>query len=488
MDMRDGYDAVVIGAGIGGLTCGALLAKSGLSVLVADRNSKPGGYCTSFQHDGFSFDNGLCYLLGCEPRGVIHETLEELALRQNLELVKMDPALRIIGSSYDLRISSAESMDSLTDLFPMEALAIRKFVVECRATATQAQILLDKSLDLMNIWQKLALMSAFPFRYRKMMKYMTKSCQEMVASFFKNPKLRAIALSSYPYNGTGAVALMIMALLGNTERLYYPKGGFQALANLLTEGVRKYGGDIALDTMVSRILIKDDRAVGVELSDGTEVKARHVVSNVDATQTFLKLVGEERLTSKLKKELATAQLSPPGFVVSLGVNLNLKAMGFDEGLIIYNPSDDIGELFGTDLEKCIVSITMHSNLDPAQAPDNATAVELLAVLPYDLVEDWGTEEESVADKLIASAGKVIPGLSDHIVCKHIVSPFAFEQSTLNSQGVMMGWQSVPGTRLRSQKTPIKNLYQAGQWTFAGGGLTTVVASGRNAAQLVLRSE
>ena len=168
--------------------------------------------------------------------------------------------------------------------------------------------------------------------------------------------------------------------------------------------------------------------------------------------------------------------------------LNLGAKGLDGTTIVYNPSDDPEELFGTDLEKCLVSISMHSLRDPSQAPGSMTTVQLSAMLPYDYTDDWEGGKEAMADKLIASAEKVIPGLSEHIVCKHITTPHTLEQDTLNSQGAIMGWHATPGGKMRSQRTPIKNLYQAGHWTFPGGGVPTVVASGRNAAQLVLKGK
>lgn len=95
-------------------------------------------------------------------------------------------------------------------------------------------------------------------------------------------------------------------------------------------------------------------------------------------------------------------------------------------------------------------------------------------------------KEALADKLIAAAEEIIPQLSKHIVYKDIATPLTFERYTLNSEGALHGWFPAPGAKLRSQKTPIKNLYQAGHWTFPGGGIFAVALSGRNAAQLVLK--
>jgi len=486
-EIKDSYDAVVIGAGMAGLTCGAILAKNGRSVLVIEQSARPGGYCSSFEHAGYTFDRGLRFLTGCELGGAIYGALDELGLRDNIDFIKMKPSIRLIGSDYDFRMSSGEDLgDKLIELFPTEAATIRRFIAECHAVASESERMSRKSPELMSIWQKIASRIASVFRYRSMRRYGRKSWQQVVEGFFEDPKLRAITLSILSYFDPGVMARLPMMILGVREDFYYPRGGAQALADVLADGVQRYNGDLALNTMVDSILIKGGRAGGVKLSDGREVTARHVVSNVDARQTFLKLVGEGLIKPRFARRLNEARLSSSAFVASLGVSLNLRAMGFDGANIIYNPSDDIGELFGADPAKCTVSINIHSILEPSQAPDSTTAVQLTAMLPYDTVEDWTAAEGAIADALIASAEKVIPRLSQHVICKHISSPLAFERSTLNSRGASSGWYSAPGSKRRSQKTPIKNLYQAGQWTFPGEGVPAVVTSGRNAAQLVLR--
>ena len=133
----------------------------------------------------------------------------------------------------------------------------------------------------------------------------------------------------------------------------------------------------------------------------------------------------------------------------------------------------------------MVSIAVHSITDPDLAWDSTTAVQLIAMMSYDAVEEWEAEQEAIADKLIASAENVIPRLSENILCRHIMTPLTLEQNTFNSRGACMGWYPAPDSGVRKQKTPIKNLYQAGHWTYPGGGIPAVVASGRNAARLVL---
>jgi phytoene dehydrogenase-like protein len=132
---------------------------------------------------------------------------------------------------------------------------------------------------------------------------------------------------------------------------------------------------------------------------------------------------------------------------------------------------------------------MHSLRDPSQAPEGMATVQLMTPFPYDYLGYWkrdtdgarGKEytelKEALADRLIAAAESVMPQLSQHIVCKDIATPLTFERYTLNSEGASHGWFPAPGAKMRSQKTPIQNLYQAGHWTFPGFSIFSVVITG-----------
>lgn len=177
--------------------------------------------------------------------------------------------------------------------------------------------------------------------------------------------------------------------------------------------------------------------------------------------------------------------------------MDLRSMGFKTSELSYCPSNNVDELFGTDPGKCGLSLRLHSLLDPAQAPEGKGTVVIVASFPYDYGDCWkqaGADpdkkeyqelKQSLANRLIASAENVIPALSEHIVYQRVATPITLEQATLNSQGSAMGWYPGPGGKMRSQKTRFRNLYQAGHWTFPGGSVPAAVASGRNAAQLVL---
>ena len=502
-NLKDSYDVVVIGVGMGGLTCGALLAKEGLDVLVAERLPRPGGYCASLQDGGFSFDPAVAILEGCDTGGIIAQTLAELKVEKELELVRLDPLSQIIGPDYNITIGrKLEGFEEeLKKLAPLESENIHRFMEECRALYKEMAIVSKGSPDLMGFGQKIGFMKDFLLKCPRIRKYGGKSAREVTHSFFSDPKVRSAIHGMAIFLDPGTQATILLNMLGMMaeEDVFYPKrGGIQALPDAVAEALERDGGTLALNTTVDKILLEDNKVVGVKLGDDNQVKARYVVSAVDGRQTFLKLIGEEHLNQKLVRELNESKVYGSVVSISLGVDMDFRAVGIKASELSYCPSNDVGELFGTDPEKCGLGIRLHSMLDSSQAPQGKGTLVIVASFPYDYMDCWRQGEsnkhkeeyeelkQSLANKLIASAEKVIPGLSQHIVYKRIATPITLEQATLNSQASAMGWYPLPGGKMRSQKTPFKNLYQAGHWTFPGGSVPAVVASGRNAAQLVLK--
>lgn len=502
-DLKDKYDVIVIGGGMGGLTCGALLAKEGLDVLVAERLSQPGGYCCSLRDEGFSFDPAVGILEGCDRGGVVYQTLSELNVERELELVRLDPVNRIVGTDFDITVAAREEgfEDELKRLSPDESENIHFFLEECKALYHEMALVSKGSPDLMGLRQKLGFMKDFLLKCPRLRKYSAKSAGEVTHSFFTDPKLRAIMHGTAIFLDPGTQAGILMNVIGMAanEDIYYPRqGGIQALPNILVKALEQNGSQIVLNTTVNRILVEKGRATGVELDGGNQIKAKYVVSNIDGKHTFLKLVGEEYLSPKFIKELNTSKIYSSVVSISLGMDIDFKAMGIQSSDLSYCPTNDVGELFSGQPEKAGLMVRMHSLLDSDQAPPGKSTVGIVACFPYDFKDYWklgkdgqkGKEyealKEDVAVKLIASMERVVPGLSEHIVYKRIATPITFEQATLNSGGSAMGWYPLPGGKMRSQKTPVKNLYQAGHWTFPGGSVPAVVASGRNAAQLVLK--
>ena len=477
---QDKYDVIIIGAGMGGLACGTYLAKEGMKVLMCEQHSVPGGYCTSFSREGFNFESSLHWLNGCGEGGWIYQVLEELELKDKIEFIQLDPVRRIIGKGYDLTMfpDTQRLERELGQMFPAEKEGIHRFIADCIT-------LVDKTSE-------------------AIMLYMGKSYGQVIDSLFKDAKLKLILYSLASPSWSAIFPMFQVGWLSHQDYYFPKRGGAKALAYLFSDAFQMYGGELGLGKMVSKVLIENGKASGIELAGGEQIRASCVVSNADARLTFLKLVGRKFLTDDFIGALLETKICPPGFLVSLGVDLDLKRMGFGGEMITYNPAQSLEECSTTDPQRSSITFIIYSLRDPSLAPPGKHAMGILAVLPYDYMGNWGVEKDGgrgkkyhelkqkVADELIASAENVIPGLSQHIVCEDVATTLTYERYTLNTRGSMMGWILSPGNTaslsLMGPRTPIENLFQAGHWTMPGGGVPPAILSGKNAAEQILEGK
>ena len=496
------YDVIVIGAGMGGLSCGTLLAKEGFRVLICEQSSKPGGYCVNFRRNGFTFAPAVHYLNEFGPNSQMEEAFQTLGLPRDIEFYPQDPQRRIITPYFHLTLSTDVDQfeKDLIHLFPKERLSIHAYIGELKRLVKNIEGLSIRSFDLINLKEKLQLSYKF-IKTPQLLRYFGKTGQEVLDSFFKDPLLKYL-LTFGVRKGSSFLACsspIVWAIKGN---FYYIKDKeLEALPQLFLRYYKAYGGEISFNTLVKKIVIEEGKARAVQIEGGEEIQSRYIVSNGDSHSTFQYLIGNDLLPDRFIRELRKREISAPTFTLYLGVDLDLAQMGFDGALVHYYPTISKNpwekkDAEGFDVEKERMTIRMDSIKNPILAPAGKHTVAVAAFAPYELfTEGVNTSphyveiKEEIAQKIIGITERVIPGLSSHILIRDASTPLTYERMTLNTHGATMGWylSAKELLRIRSQKTPIANLYQAGHWTFPGGGIPMVIISGINAAKLVLKS-
>ena len=496
------YDAVIIGAGMGGLSCGTLLAKEGLRVLICEQSSKPGGYCQNFKRDRFTFTPAVHFLNEFGPNGQMKEAFQTLGLPPEIEFCQQDPQHRIITPHFQLTLST--DIDrferDLIHLFPRERQSIHAYIGEWMRLVKSIEGIPLKSLEVISLKERFQLLHKV-IKAPQLLRYRGKTGQEVLDSFFKDPLLKYL-LTFGARKGSSiftCVGPIMWAIKGN---FYHIKDkGVEALPQLFLRYYKAYGGEISFNTLVKKIVIEKGKARGIQIDGGEEIQSRYVISNGDGRSTFQYLIGNHLLPDRFVRKLQKRELSGPSFTLYLGVDLDLAQMGFDGALVHYYPTmsknpweEKDGDRFN--IEKGRMAIRMDSIKNPMLAPMGKHTVAISAFVPYeffidgDKVSPHYTEiKEEIAQNIIDIAEKVIPDLSSHIMVRDASTPVTYERITLNTHGASMGWylSAKEFSRIRSQKTPITNLYQAGHWTFPGGGIPMVIISGINAAQLALKS-
>ncbi|MFA5361865.1 MAG: NAD(P)/FAD-dependent oxidoreductase [Candidatus Omnitrophota bacterium] len=469
--MREKYDVVIVGAGIGGLVCGCYLAKAGLKVLIIEQHNKPGGYCTSFERKRYKFDVGVHYL-GSMGSGILKKVLQELEIW--LDVKRINPTDKIILPKNIVYIKDNyfDTMEGFKRNFPLEARNIENFF----------NYILKR--DFLTIYSEV----------RK------KTFKEVLDAYFKDSRIKAIfslllgniGLSAMNAAAVPAIILFREYILDNG---YYPRGGMQSLPDKLVDSFVKGGGVILYSKRVTKISTNSS-IFSVELETGEKLFSKTVVSNADANETFKNI-----LSIKTKESLLINRLvfSSSMFLVYLGLKIDVGKILPDKANIWYFDTYNIDRLYSYMTKNVVIGklqclfCSFPSMHDLNVYQNNSSTMILSIHAPYKNESFWRNNKLVVGDKMICKASELIPNLKKYIEVTEYATPHTFFKYTSNRKGSFVGWLSIPkqiNSSLLPQKTSVKGLYLVGHWTSMGypgyGGIPNVAFSGRRGAMLILK--
>jgi phytoene dehydrogenase-like protein len=483
------YDVAIVGSGIGGLSCGALLAKRGLKVLVSEQHYLAGGYCTSFPRKGHStFDAGVHDISGLGPKGPVRFLLRELGIENRLEFNRVRseyifPSLRFLVPD-DWR----DFVNLLAGYFPAERENIVSFFEEMKGIYDDIYADIDERNGVIGPPGTVEEMLRYPSTHKFVFRWLGKSYLEMLDKYFSDNQLKEIlcTLTGYLTDKPKTLQAFSMAPIFGYyfDGGFYPKGGSQALADVLVSVIMNNGGTVLVNKRVRRILVKEGTAYGISVESTPprearidEYKAGIVISNADVKQTFLQLIEPSNLSVDFLKRVQNIEPSASAFMVFLSLNYDPlhAALTFQAS----NTSSGIG-------------IAIPSKLDPELAAPGGSAMTLVTLIPHSETTKWNknapdykARKERFMEQLIDTATQIVPDLRSHIVYKEAGTPATFLRYTMSSDGAIYGpklGQSLPF------KTPIRNLYLVGSGTFPGAGIEAVVISALITANDILPTE
>jgi phytoene dehydrogenase-like protein len=479
------YDVAIVGAGIGGLSCGALLAKRGLKVLVVEQHYLAGGYCTSFPRKGHStFDAGVHEISGLGPRGPVRFLLRELGIQDTLDFKRATSEYIFPWIRFEVPHDWKDFVALMGDHFPDEKQNISAFFDEMKGIHDD----MNRDIDMQSSPQTAEEMMKYPLTHRYLYRWLNKSYLEMLDKYFSDTRLKEILCKLTVYltdNPKALQAFSMAALFGYYfDGGYYPKGGSQAFADALVSVIRNNGGTVLLKKRVCRILAKDGVAYGISAEStppreaGTDVyKAGIVISNADVKQTFLHLIEPGSLPADFLKRVQDIEPSASAFKVFLSLDYDPQLAP----LASYRPSTGPG-----------IGIAIPSKLDSGLAAPGGSTMTILTLIPNSEAKKWDREapdyrvrKEKLMEQLIDTATLLLPDLRSHIVYKEAATPATFLRYTSSYEGAIYGPK--PGQTLPF-KSPIRNLYLVGSGTNPGAGIEAVVKSALIAANDILPTD
>ena len=467
------FDVIIIGAGIGGLTCGALLAKRGYKVLVLEQHYCVGGYCSSFERKGFVFNTGVESVSGLWEKGPVSYLLRELGLDKEEFFVKNTERYIYKGEIIDVPDNYWDYAEYLARKFPEERDNIYAFFKD--AWEAYHEIYSDNEYGvplpgflIVKLYGKKALLE-YPKKHPHFYKWLNKTFREILDEYFKDEDLKRLLMALLGYVGTepekiSATMCLVACLSYYMYGGYFTKSGAQKFADALKDIIERYGGKVLLRHRADKILIENGTVHGVQVGDKA-FKAPVVVANANAKTVFLELIEEKHLDPKFIEYIRSLKMSPSAFMVFLGVDMNLSSY---PTLI-----KDLDEGFG---------IVINSNADPNLAPPGKACVTIITFANYHdfpdrRTRDYLKKKQELMGTYIKKAEKIITGLSEHIVFKDAATPKTFERYTSMPEGAIYSFDQSIKTKRPFFKTPIRGLYLVGASTFPGGGIEAVVISG-----------
>lgn len=530
--MESPRHVVILGAGVGGLAAAIRLGAAGYRITLLEKNPRVGGKLNLWEtphphrpHDRpFRFDTGPSLL----TLPFIFEELFAAAgekLSDHLHLVRLDPIARYRwadGTTFEARANWAALERELARFAPED-------VAGWKAFDARGQYIWDLSADTflyhapeqlfrgqkINPLTALKIgikMLSIPFRIG-----MFGNFARLVDKHLAHPKLREILYQYATYSGASPFrAPATLAVIPHAESHFggwYPMGGMYRLAEELAALAQRVGVEIRTECAVDQILVEPrlrfrgldsssrteknqsakPQAVGVRLSDGTEIRADAVVANSDVVYTYRRLI--DPAFRKKYRDATLDRIEPggSGMVLLLGVEGTYPQLAHHNKLM---PRDYRSDLVAMFEKHCVpddpcIYVCASTRTDETQAPEGCENLFVLASAPaLDGRIDWAVEGPRYRQQLVRSLQDRwgLDELEKRIVAERWFTPLDLERSYNANAGSIYGIGSnsrrTAFLRPPNRDREIRSLYFAGGATHPGGGLPLVALSGKIVSELV----
>jgi all-trans-retinol 13,14-reductase len=496
---REGeFDAIIIGSGLGGLSCGYAFARKNFRALVLEQHDRPGGYATSFSRPGgFVFDVSL-HSTVVGKREDLYNLIPGLPEITDVEFVPHPHLYRAIFPEHELVVPQKDLpgyIKLLAGHFPEEEAGIRGIIEDMEGLA--------RDIGRFSGAGSMPDMSRFSTEFPYLFKYQGKTWGQMADARIKNPQLKAIVSNLWGYYGLPPSRLSCyyyaLPTIGYlAQGGYYPRGTSQKISSALAKYIEDKGGKVVLRTSVEEIVVKDRTATGVRTADGKQYAARVIVSNAGAHGTFRSMMNEGDYLKEYLARLDSYSVSLSAFQVFLGLKTDLVGkLGLTDSEVFYHGGYDLEAEYqlavNADVERGWYGLMLYDNLYRGYSPKGKNTINIIALQGYDHWKPYEAdyykgnksayraEKQRMAKVLISKVEEtLLPGLSNSIQIMEAGSPLTHARYTRNYRGAVYGWDQTlnnSGPNRLPHKTPIRNLYLAGAWTTPGHGYGGVIFSG-----------
>jgi len=498
--LKDAYDVIVVGAGLGGMTAASLLARRGLSVLMIDQQNKPGGACTSFKREDHVFDVGAAMLYGFGEKGFKPFRFLLNELEEPIDIVAHATLARMTFEGHEIIFwpDIDRFLEELASLFPQERDGLRAFYTDLYKMYVNIVIKNEviSPPSEFSPRQGLRRLMSDPLAILKMQKLLTTSTMDLLKKYFHSPEIFNFfdkLCSAYSYTTaeeTPGVLAATMFIDNHVGGVYFPAGGAQMLPNTIEKAFEHYGGQALYHHLVDEILIRDGRAYGVRLQNGVEIKAERVIANATVWNIYGRLVRPEHISPARLSWSKSLVPTYPSMTLYMVVDRRAIPENtypweiYIENRVVIDSSDltlYINSLVDKTLcpEDELVVMAIAPNLCPWPHPDD----------PGYHSEEYEAQKQREAQRMIDQIEQHIPGFRQHIRSLIVGTPTTIERYLLKNGGAVGGPKNQIGQEMLKRlhaRSEWQHLYFCGDSTVMATGAPATTVSGIGAANVILR--
>ena len=505
------YDIIVIGSGISGLTCGALLGMEGRRVLILEKHFKIGGYTHTFKRQGFEWDVGIHYIGAVHKKESFPRRAFDKISDNNLKWSKMsDNYDRIIfpDKSYDMIAPKSKFIETMKGYFPENVSEIDRYI----------KLVTEVNRSTMKYFSAKALSGISevflrPFLTRKFLKFSNITTYDALSAITSNKRLISVLTGQWGDYGMPPKesSFVMHCMIANHyfDGANYPAGGARMIAETVVPVIEKNGGEVVKSCGVDSIWIENGSARGVILESGEKISSDTVISSVGVANTITKFLREEDSVKSYKENLDSVKPSSGHACLYIGFDQSAEDLGIEDTNLWVYPSYDHDENVknfnhNQESEFAVLYMSFASSKDPdwdKNHPGKAT-MEVIVPSGFKHYKEWSDEpwkkrgakyeeyKEKISQRIIKELYRHCPHLKDKISYYELSTPLSTKSLANYEFGELYGIDHDP-KRFRQKwlkpKTPIKNLFLTGQdiltvgltGALGSGVLTTSVVLGKN---------
>ncbi len=500
------YDIIVIGAGCGGLSAAVCAAKEGKKTLLLEKHNSPGGFASSFVRGRFEFDVSLHQLCGFSKNAGLGETrqlFDYMGISNKIKWTDIPQAFRLITKSKD------GSPIDVTMPFGVEAFInkMEEYVPGSKPSMEKLFKLADEIEASSSYFAEndikigLGSLHSILKEHGNFIRTAPYSVNNVLDAIGVPMKAQDILSAYWMYLGVDCSKLSFTHYISmlNSYLKYgavVPNERSHAMSMALAGAFEDYGGHIRYNSQVKKILFKDGQASGVILRNGEKINCKHIICTLSPNTVFGKMIKKSDIPLSAVKRTNARTFGARGACLYLGLNRSPEELGIKDYSVFITDTADTKKQFA--LMKSINTNNAQAAvcLNIANPTCSPTGTTILCITTLYTDNCWANiepdnyfdEKDMLAARLIANFENAT-GITIHnsIEELEVATPVTFARYTNNPQGTIYGyygddWDSIiPRIMTEATDCDTKGLRFCGGWGVQLSGMSSAIASGRNAA-------